>query len=293
MTSPTGDKFEYAIRFTFSALNNEAEYEAAIAGVQLCLLADAKRIVMTTDSQLVANQFSGEYETKEPSMRRYQEKLKALTARLEAFEIKLVPGALKTAADSLAKLASSKAVELSRSVMIEIMHRRSTEDKGKEVMVITANKEWCDNIWTYKTTRMLPADIKEAKKIKKDVCCVVTIHVQGKDLKSGATSHGSLHLVDLAGSERVDRSEATGDRLREKNPHVPYRNSKLTQVLQASLGGQAKTLMFVQVNHDVSSYSESLSTLKFAERVSSVELGAARSSKEGRDVRELMDQFHS
>ncbi|XP_021857174.1 kinesin-like protein KIN-14P isoform X1 [Spinacia oleracea] len=142
---------------------------------------------------------------------------------------------------------------------------------------------------------------------------VVTIHVQGKDLKSGATSHGSLHLVDLAGSERVDRSEATGDRLKEaqhinkslsalgdvifslsqKNPHVPYRNSKLTQVLQASLGGRAKTLMFVQVNPDVSSYSESLSTLKFAERVSGVELGAARSSKEGRDVRELMDQMAS
>ena len=55
-------------------------------------------------------------------------------------------------------------------------------------------------------------------------------------------------------------------------------------------GGQAKTLMFVQLNPDVSSYSETISTLKFAERVSGVELGAARSSKEGRDVRELMDQ---
>lgn len=55
-------------------------------------------------------------------------------------------------------------------------------------------------------------------------------------------------------------------------------------------GGQAKTLMFVQLNPDIVSYSESLSTLKFAERVSGVELGAARSSKEGRDVRELMEQ---
>lgn len=55
-------------------------------------------------------------------------------------------------------------------------------------------------------------------------------------------------------------------------------------------GGQAKTVMFVQLNPDVNSYSESLSTLKFAERVSGVELGAARSTKEGRDVRELMDQ---
>ncbi|XP_061953051.1 kinesin-like protein KIN-14K [Populus nigra] len=142
---------------------------------------------------------------------------------------------------------------------------------------------------------------------------VVSIHVRGKDLHSGAALHGNLHLVDLAGSERVDRSEATGDRLREaqhinkslsalgdvifalaqKNSHVPYRNSKLTQLLQSSLGGQAKTLMFVQLNPDVSSYSETISTLKFAERVSGVELGAARSSKEGRDVRELMDQVAS
>lgn len=55
-------------------------------------------------------------------------------------------------------------------------------------------------------------------------------------------------------------------------------------------GGQAKTLMFVQLNPDVNSYSETMSTLKFAERVSGVELGAARSNKEGRDVRELAEQ---
>ena len=48
--------------------------------------------------------------------------------------------------------------------------------------------------------------------------------------------------------------------------------------------------MFVQLNPDIDSYSETISTLKFAERVSGVELGAARSNKEGRDVRELMDQ---
>ncbi|MBA0829601.1 hypothetical protein Goarm_014195, partial [Gossypium armourianum] len=77
-------------------------------------------------------------------------------------------------------------------------------------------------------------------------------------------------------SERVDRSEVTGHRLREaqhinkslsslgdvifalakKSPHVPYRNSKLTQVLQSSLGGQAKTIMLVQLNPDATSFSE-------------------------------------
>ena len=50
--------------------------------------------------------------------------------------------------------------------------------------------------------------------------------------------------------------------------------------------------MFVQINPDVESYSETLSTLKFAERVSAVELGAAQSNKEGRDVRGLMEQVH-
>jgi len=48
--------------------------------------------------------------------------------------------------------------------------------------------------------------------------------------------------------------------------------------------------MFVQLNPDVESYSETISTLKFAERVSGVELGAPRSNKEGRDIGELMAQ---
>ncbi|XP_031091324.1 kinesin-like protein KIN-14K isoform X2 [Ipomoea triloba] len=142
---------------------------------------------------------------------------------------------------------------------------------------------------------------------------ILTIHVRGMDKKSGSSMNSSLHLVDLAGSERIDRSEVAGDRLKEaqhinkslaalgdvisalstKSPHVPYRNSKLTQVLQSSLGGQAKTLMFVQLNPDHVSFSESLSTLKFAERAYGVELGAAKSSKDGKDVRELMEQVTS
>ncbi|KAK9735676.1 hypothetical protein RND81_04G219100 [Saponaria officinalis] len=138
------------------------------------------------------------------------------------------------------------------------------------------------------------------------------VHVQGKDLTSGTTLRGCMHLVDLAGSERVDKSEVTGDRLKEaqhinkslaalgdviaalsqKNAHVPYRNSKLTQLLQDSLGGQAKTLMFVHISPEADAIGETISTLKFAERVSTVELGAARANKDSSsDVRDLKEQI--
>lgn len=95
----------------------------------------------------------------------------------------------------------------------------------------------------------------------------MTVHVQGRDLTSGAVLRGCMHLVDLAGSERVDKSEVTGDRLKEaqhinkslsalgdviaslahKNPHVPYRNSKLTQLLQDSLGKGYKLVAYSQI----------------------------------------------
>ncbi|KAL0328590.1 UNVERIFIED_CONTAM: Kinesin-like protein KIN-14F [Sesamum calycinum] len=120
---------------------------------------------------------------------------------------------------------------------------------------------------------------------------ILTIHVRGKELVSGSILKGCLHLVDLAGSERVDRSEAVGERLKEaqhinrslsalgdviaalaqKSSYVPYRNSKLTQVLQDSLGGHAKHWFVLHINRRLMLLGEGqLAPLKFAERVAHI-----------------------
>ncbi|KAJ3149296.1 Kinesin-like protein kif3b [Geranomyces michiganensis] len=102
---------------------------------------------------------------------------------------------------------------------------------------------------------------------------------------------GKLHLVDLAGSERQNKTGASGDRLKEaakinlslsalgncisalvdgKSSHVPYRDSKLTRLLQDSLGGNAKTLMIATLSPASYNYEETVSTLRYANRAKSI-----------------------
>ncbi|KAJ0029021.1 hypothetical protein NQD34_004018 [Periophthalmus magnuspinnatus] len=124
---------------------------------------------------------------------------------------------------------------------------------------------------------------------------VVALEVEGSDEVSGLTSRGTLTLCDLAGSERISKTEATGQRLVEAAAinksltalgqvfsalkcnalHVPFRNSKLTHLLQPSLSGDAKCCVFVNVSPDVEDVAETLSTLQFGSSIRQVSLGKA------------------
>ncbi|KAL9346814.1 hypothetical protein Peur_061667 [Populus x canadensis] len=125
---------------------------------------------------------------------------------------------------------------------------------------------------------------------------VFTLRISGVNEGTEQQVQGVLNLIDLAGSERLSRSGATGDRLKEtqainrslsclsdvifalakKEDHVPFRNSKLTYLLQPCLGGDSKTLMFVNISPDPASVGESLCSLRFAARVNACEIGIPR-----------------
>jgi kinesin family protein C1 len=128
---------------------------------------------------------------------------------------------------------------------------------------------------------------------------IFMLYIVGEHASSGSELTGCLNLVDLAGSERVGRSGAEGARLKEacainkslsslgdvfsalaaKQAHVPYRNSKLTYLLQPCLGGDGKTLMFVNINPENTSTEETMCSLKFASQVNAVQLGDGKGAQ--------------
>lgn len=126
--------------------------------------------------------------------------------------------------------------------------------------------------------------------------CLVRVTVKVENLVDGERNKSHMWLVDLAGSERVGKTEVEGERLKEsqfinkslsalgdviaalasKNPHIPYRNSKLTHLLQSSLGGDCKTLMFTQISPSSADLGETICSLNFATRVRGIESGPAK-----------------
>ncbi|KAI9843624.1 MAG: kinesin-like nuclear fusion protein [Sclerophora amabilis] len=134
---------------------------------------------------------------------------------------------------------------------------------------------------------------------------VFILRLIGENRVTGERSEGTLNLVDLAGSERLSQSGSTGERLKEtqninkslsclgdvigalgqgrEGGHVPYRNSKLTYLLQYSLGGNSKTLMFVMISPLQAHLSETLTSLKFATKVHNTHIGTARRQTKIRD----------
>lgn len=181
-------------------------------------------------------------------------------------------------------------------------HIISSTDTGEAAGVEVSYLEWKHVSCSDDVSSLLKKAMKE-RSVGATACnaqssrshMVFMLAVEGTNEATGQKLSGALNLVDLAGSERVGKSEVTGDRLKETQAinkslsalgdviaalgtkeHVPYRNSKLTFLLQNSLSGSGKALMLCNVGPSSSASNETLCTLRFASKVNATNIGTAR-----------------
>ncbi|KAG7583597.1 Ribonuclease H domain [Arabidopsis suecica] len=139
LESPTSEILEQSFRLLFNASNNEAQYEALIAGLRLAQGVGAEEVVAYCDSQLVVNQFNGDYEAKDLRMEAYLEVVKGLSKDFKKFELIRIPRGENTTADALAALASTSDPELKRIIPVECISERSIKT-DKEALVVTRSR---------------------------------------------------------------------------------------------------------------------------------------------------------
>ncbi|GJU31308.1 reverse transcriptase domain-containing protein [Tanacetum coccineum] len=150
----------------FTASNNEAEYEALIAGLRIATQMGVRNVHVSVDSKLVANQVLGAYVAKEENMIKYLEKVKSLVSGFANFSISQVPRSKNKKADALSKIASTSFAHLSKQVLVEILKEKYIQEKEVTTVVEEDGPTCMTPIIEYLKEGTLPDDRKEASKLR-------------------------------------------------------------------------------------------------------------------------------
>ncbi|XP_074342588.1 uncharacterized protein LOC141680194 [Apium graveolens] len=155
---------EYALKLDFPTTNNEAEYEALIAGLSLARAVRAKNLKVCGDSRLVVAQVNGEFEAKDDTMAKYLRVVKGILTQFDEWYAEHIPREENTTADALSQFASSEIENYPRSIYFQVL-------KTPIIYVINliapigVASSWIDPIKTHLETRWLPDDAQEARKL--------------------------------------------------------------------------------------------------------------------------------
>ena len=168
--------------------------------------------------------------------------------------------------------------------------------KDLTTLVVKSASDLANVLRVGKKNRSVGATLMNADSSRSHSIFTITIETSKRRPgdKPGEAPHitvGKLNLVDLAGSERQSKTQASGDRLKEatkinlslstlgnvisalvdgKSQHIPYRNSKLTRLLQDSLGGNTKTVMMANLGPADYNFDETMGTLRYANRAKNI-----------------------
>ncbi|XP_071699358.1 uncharacterized protein [Rutidosis leptorrhynchoides] len=166
LINPEGQEFTYKLRFEFSTTNNEAEYEALLAGLRIAKEMKFEHLQAFVDSQLVANQVLGIFEARQPIIQLYLSKVRELVESFRSFTIEHERRSRNKKADALSKLASITFAHLAKEVLVEVLEKRSIEAQEVHGLIIEEENTWMKPLREYLELGILPEDKKEARKIQ-------------------------------------------------------------------------------------------------------------------------------
>lgn len=146
--SPDKMVIEHSLKIGFRASNNQAEYEALIAGLRLAIELGVQNLYIKGDSQLVVKQVKGDYQVKDPQLSKYLEIVQRLMLAVKEVKIEHLPRSQNERADALAKLASTGRLGNYQTVIQETLARPSIDLVEVKETKAAANGEqsWMDPI---------------------------------------------------------------------------------------------------------------------------------------------------
>ena len=172
--TPEGIRLEHSFRLGFKVSNNEAEYEALLAGLRAVLHLGAKDVEIYSDSRLVVYQITGDFEARDPRMKAYPSTAKQIIGQFGTVKISQVARSQNKHADSLATLASSAIEDTPRLITVELVREPSIcvknvpDQAGVEIaQVAVAGPSWMNPIIDFLAEDKVPEDEAEANKIRR------------------------------------------------------------------------------------------------------------------------------
>ncbi|XP_074360196.1 uncharacterized protein LOC141700299 [Apium graveolens] len=164
LQSPDGFTIEYSLNFDFSTTNNEAKYEALIAGLGLARAVKAKNMKVCGDSRLVVAQVNWEFEAKNDTMAKYLRVVKGILTQFDEWYAEHVPREENTTADALSQFGSPEIENYPRSIYFQVL-KTPTINVINLIALVGVASCWIDPIKTHLETGWLPDDAQEARKL--------------------------------------------------------------------------------------------------------------------------------
>ncbi|GJV13934.1 reverse transcriptase domain-containing protein [Tanacetum coccineum] len=166
LISPTKTEYTYALRLTFDSTNNQAEYEAPLAGLRITKKMGVQALSVKVDSKLVASQINGDYVACKENMIRYLTTAKEYIKCFKSFRIKNIPRSQNQKADVLSKLASVAFNHLTKEILVETLDTPSMNYGEINAIVEEEGENWMSPIIRCLEEGIWPEDEREARALR-------------------------------------------------------------------------------------------------------------------------------